>query len=112
MCPGLPHKDTTHVFSLVDTDMLKKVISQFKPSTCLLNPIPTTFFKTVFNCISEEVHAIVNQVINMFRDTFPNALKTVMVKPLLKESNLESSALNNFQPISNLKLRRNGFSNS
>ena len=71
------------LFSLVDTDMLRKVISQLKPSTCLLDPIPTTFFKTVYSC------------------PFPTTLKPAMVKPLLKKSNPDSSALSNFWPISN-----------
>jgi hypothetical protein len=56
--------------SLVDTDMLRKVISQLLPSAWLLDPIPTTFFKTVFNCISEE--DIVNH--SPFTGTFPTAL--------------------------------------
>ena len=55
MCPSLPRKGTMELFSLVDTDMLRKEISQLKPSTCHLNPILTTVFKTVFNCIPEEV---------------------------------------------------------
>jgi hypothetical protein len=88
------------VFSLVDTDMLRKVISQLKSSTCLLYPIPTTFFKTLFNCISEEVKEIVNH----FTGAFPTAVITAMVKPLLKKSHQDSSALCNFQPISNLPL--------
>jgi hypothetical protein len=74
--------------------MLRKVISQLELLTCLLNPIPTTFSKTVFNCIPEEVQAIVNHfLVNHF-------LKTAMVIPLLKKRNLDSSALVNFQPIS------------
>jgi hypothetical protein len=71
--------------------MLRKVISQLKPSTCLLDPIPTTFFKAVFNCISEEVQAIVNHF--LCTGSFPTALKNVMVKSLLKESNLDFSAV-------------------
>jgi hypothetical protein len=52
------------------------------------------------NCISEELQAIVS--LSLFTGTFPTALKTAMVKPLLKKSHLDSSALSNFQPISNL----------
>ena len=59
-------------------------ISQLKPSTCLLDPIPTTFFKTVFNCISEEVQTIVNHF--LFTDTISTVPKTAVRKPLLKKS--------------------------
>jgi hypothetical protein len=88
------------LFSLVDADMLRKAISQHKPLTCLLDPIPTTFFGTVFNCISEEVQAIVYP--SLFTGTSPTAPKTSMVKPFLKKSHLDTSALSNFLPISNL----------
>jgi hypothetical protein len=87
------------VFSLDDTDMLRKVMSQLNPSICRLEHIPTTSFKTLFNCISE-VQAIVNH--SLFRGNFPIALITAKVKPLLKKSNLDSSALSNFGTISNL----------
>ncbi|CDQ70554.1 unnamed protein product [Oncorhynchus mykiss] len=53
--------------------MLRKVISQLKPSMCHLDPIPTTFFKTVLNCISEELQAIVKQ--SLITGTFPTELK-------------------------------------
>ncbi len=34
--------------------------------------------------------------------TFPNSLKTAVVKPLLKKSNLDNTMLSNYRPISNL----------
>jgi len=34
--------------------------------------------------------------------TFPKALKTAVIKPLLKKSSLDATVLNNYQPISNL----------
>lgn len=48
MCPSLSGKGTMELFSLIDTDILRKVISQLKPSTCLLNPNTTTCFKISF----------------------------------------------------------------
>src|SRR4029434_4095671 len=43
-------------------------------------------------------------IINCFLLTgiFPSELKTALVRPLLKKSNLDSSVLINFRPISNL----------
>ncbi len=73
---------------------------QLKPPTCSLDSIPTTFFKTVLNCLEDGVLAIVNH--SLLTGVFPLSLKTDIVKPLLKKSNLDPLVLNNFRPISNL----------
>ena len=76
-------------FAVADTEMMSKVVSELKSSTCPLDPIPTTFFKTIFNSVSKDIIAIVN--CSLLTGIF-----------LLKKSNLDSSVLNNFRPISNL----------
>ena len=40
--------------------------------------------------------------ISLQTGTFPKALKTAVIKPLLKKSNLDATVLNNYRPISNL----------
>ena len=87
-------------FSLVDASTLVEIVSGLKCSTCALDPVPTKFFKTVFDSISEDVLAIVNH--SLCSGIFPPALKIALVKPLLKKVNLDSSVLSNFRPISNL----------
>src|SRR4029434_4507884 len=57
-------------------------------------------FKTIFNSVSKDILAIANY--SLLTGIFPSELKTAMVRPLLKKSNLDSSVLNNFRPISNL----------
>ena len=37
---------------------------------------------------------------------FPQALKTAVIKPLLKKNNLDASVMNNYRPISNLPFQR------
>ena len=88
------------LFTLVDTEMLRKVVSQLKPSTCLLDPIPTDFFKTIFDSVSYDILAIVND--SLSTGIFPPILKTALVRPVLKKSNLDTTVLSNFRPISNL----------
>lgn len=39
---------------------------------------------------------------HFFSGTFPNFLKTAVVNPLLKKSNLDKTILSNYRPISNL----------
>ncbi len=45
-------------FSLVDAEMLREVVTKLKSSTCTQDPVPTSFFKNVFNSVSEEVLTI------------------------------------------------------
>lgn len=40
----------------------------------------------------------------MFTGTFPNVLKSDVVRPLLKISNLDSSVFSNYKPISDLQV--------
>ncbi len=39
---------------------------------------------------------------SLLSGTFPNSLKTAVVKPLLKKRNLDNTMLSNYRPISNL----------
>lgn len=87
-------------FSLIDSATLKEVVSNLKVSSCPLDPIPTTLFKSTFDSLSEDVLAIVND--SLLKGIFPAALKTALVRPLLKKSNLDPTILSNFRPISNL----------
>lgn len=43
-----------------DAEVLGRVISQLKPATCLLDPIPTFLFKSVDSFLMEDVLTIVN----------------------------------------------------
>uniref|UniRef100_A0AAR2KBY1 Reverse transcriptase domain-containing protein n=1 Tax=Pygocentrus nattereri TaxID=42514 RepID=A0AAR2KBY1_PYGNA len=87
-------------FKEVDMVTLFDVISSLKSSTCELDPLPTCFFKQVLSSLSNEVLMIVNQSLQL--GEFPNILKTAVVKPLLKNRNLDPTFLNNYRPISNL----------
>jgi hypothetical protein len=87
-------------FSLIDYETLEKTVQNLSPSTCVLDTLPTNFFKTVFHLIAADVLQIVN--VSLLSGTFPKSLKTAVVKPLLKKNNLDASMLNNYRPISNL----------
>src|SRR4029434_7592493 len=62
--------------------------------------LPTNFFKTIFDSVSKDILVIIN--CSLLTGIFPSELKNALVRPLLKKSNLDSSVLNNFRPISNL----------
>ncbi len=71
------------VFEAIDSNILEEIV--LKSSTCYLYTLPTSFFKSVLNVWSR---------------TFPNSLKTAVVKPLLKKRNF--NILSNYRPKSNL----------
>ncbi len=58
------------------------------------------FFKSVLNCLEADLLEVVNA--SLLSGTFPNSLKTAVVKPLLKKRNLDNTMLSNYRPISNL----------
>ena len=76
--PLFLHEDTLEKFALVDAEMLTKVSSQLKPATCMLDPIPTSFFKTFYRSFKDDLLNIVNFSLQM--GVFPTAFKTAAVK--------------------------------
>ncbi|XP_073349448.1 uncharacterized protein [Pagrus major] len=92
--------ETLESFALVDARTLGRVFSQVKPTTCLLDPIPTPFFKTLYGFFEEHLLYLVN--CSLQTGVFPTSFKTAVVKPLLKKSDLDPNVLNNYRPVSNL----------
>ncbi len=80
--------------------ILEEIVLHLKSSTCYLDTLPTSFFKSVLNCLEADLLEVVNT--SLLSGTFPNFLKTAVVKPLLKKRNLDNTMLSNYRPISNL----------
>ena len=101
---GLPFsRNSTCVmshFNWLDLTELDNIVGQLRSSTCCLDPLPTAFFKTVFNCLAPEILHIINW--SLQSGIFPTSLKTAVIKPLLKKNNLDQSVITNYRPISNL----------
>ena len=93
-------EETLESFALVDARTLGRVFSQVNPTTCLLDPIPTSLFKRFYGFFEEQLLNMVN--CSLQTGVFPAAFKTAVVKPLLKKSNLDPNILNNYRPVSNL----------
>ncbi|KAL0148410.1 hypothetical protein M9458_056310 [Cirrhinus mrigala] len=98
--PQFQKEVTLSVFEAIDSKTLKEIVQHLKSSTCNLDTLPTSFFKSVFNCLEADLLEVVNT--SLLSGTFPNSLKTAVVKPLLKKSNLDNTILSNYRPISNL----------
>uniref|UniRef100_A0A672IAL3 Reverse transcriptase domain-containing protein n=1 Tax=Salarias fasciatus TaxID=181472 RepID=A0A672IAL3_SALFA len=93
-------EETLDSFDLVDARTLGRVFSQVKSTTCLLDPIPTPLFKSLYGFLEEQILNIMNS--SLQTGVFPTAFKTAVVKPLLKKSNLDPDVFNNYRPVSNL----------
>ncbi len=91
---------TMSVFKTIDSKILEEIVQHLKSSTCYLDTLPTSFFKSVLNCLEADLLEVVNT--SLLSGTFPNSLKTAVVKPLLKKRNLDNTMLSNYRPISNL----------
>ncbi len=87
-------------FAPIQSYELQEVVQQLSSATCALDPMPTKLFKSVLNCLVNDVLEIVNT--SLLSGIFPMALKHAIVIPLLKKSNLDPFVLENYRPISNL----------
>ena len=87
-------------FTCITLSELSKIVNESNSTTSDIDPIPTTFFKRVFDSVSGPVLEIINT--SLRTGVFPDAFKTAVVKPLLKKPKLDNSLLANYRPISNL----------
>ncbi|XDV11838.1 hypothetical protein PO909_000647 [Leuciscus waleckii] len=87
-------------FNKIDGKILVETVQHLKTSTCALDTLPTSFFKSVLNSLEADLLEVVNA--SLLSGSFPNSLKTAVVKPLLKKNNLDKTILSNYRPISNL----------
>ena len=91
---------TMSTFTCITLSELSKTVIECNSTTSDIDPIPTTFFKRVFDSVSGPVLDIINT--SLRTGVFPDPFKTAVVKPLLKKPKLDTSTLANYRPISNL----------
>ena len=87
-------------FSPIDLPELTSMICSSKPSTCLLDPIPTRLLKEVLPLVSTSLLDMIN--LSLVTGYVPQSFKVAVIKPLLKKPSLDSGVLANYRPISNL----------
>ena len=79
---------------------LKHIITNSSDSSCELDPLPTPLLKKCLPVLLPYLTHIVN--LSLESGSFPDALKTAIVRPLLKKHNLDKNDLKNFRPVSNI----------
>ena len=100
-----PHdRDTTSLVSLsafrpLTHEEVKKIIMSSPSKLCENDTISTTLLKEILPSILDLIVNIVNDLLT--QGIFPDSVKEVLLKPLLKRINLELLK-SNYKPVSNL----------
>ncbi len=84
-----------HSFSTIGEEELYKLVKSSKPTTCMLDPIPSKLLKEVLPLL-----AIINSSLSL--GYVPKNFKLAVIKPLIKKTQLDPKDLVNYRPISNL----------
>lgn len=87
-------------FAPTSEQELTKILSKMSVTTCELDPIPSSFVKDNLDILLPTLVTIINQ--SLQSGTFPTELKSAIVRPLLKKTNLDTEEFKNYRPVSNL----------
>ncbi|KAI5085474.1 hypothetical protein C0J45_5310, partial [Silurus meridionalis] len=87
-------------FTTIHESDLISLISSSKSSTCILDPLPTSFFKQIAPEVIKPVLKIINSSIST--GYVPKSFKLAVIHPLIKKPDLDPCQLSNYRPISNL----------
>ncbi len=89
-----------HSFSTIGEEELYKLVKSSKPTTCMLDPIPSKLLKEVLPEVIDPLLAIINSSLSL--GYVPKNFKLAVIKPLIKKPQLDPKDLVNYRPISNL----------
>ena len=87
-------------FSSVTLQKIRHIILKAPSKSCELDPLPSWLLKECVDELSPIVTSIVDASLN--HSIVPLSLKTALIRPLLKKSELDKEVLKNYRPVSNL----------
>uniref|UniRef100_A0A3P9HUM9 Reverse transcriptase domain-containing protein n=1 Tax=Oryzias latipes TaxID=8090 RepID=A0A3P9HUM9_ORYLA len=87
-------------FSLPSVQTISDLITNSKPSTCQLDPIPTSLVKSCLLSLLPSITNIIHS--SLMSGIVPHSLKVASITPVLKKPGLDPNNFNNLRPISNL----------
>ncbi len=93
-------KEKLQCFTTIGREELNKLITASKPTTCLLDPVPTKLLKELSPVAEEPLLNIINSSLSLGHVSKP--FKLAFIEPLIKKPQLDPSELANYRPISNL----------
>ncbi len=87
-------------FSTIGEEELYKLVKSAKPTTCMLDPIPSKLLKELLPEVIDPFLAIINSSLSL--GCVPKTFKSAVIKPLIKKPQLDPKDLVNYKSISNL----------
>ena len=96
--PSAPSSSSLSHLSPLSPDEVLRLVTSGRPTTCSLDPVPSTLLQTM----APELLPFLTHLINtaLLSGTFPTAFKTARVTPLLKKPTLDPSEIKNYRPVS------------
>ena len=91
-----PQPGTTqplHCFTDISQQEVEGIVRRMKPSTCVLDPLPSALVKSYICTLSPMITKIAN--LSLQSGHVPSALKTAVIKPRLKKPSLDPGVLAN-----------------
>lgn len=85
-------------FTSLSEDEVSKLLTGSRPTTCSLDPIPTTLLQAIAPTILTATTQVVNASLTV--GTFPASFKQAQVTPLLKKPSLDPTQVENYRPVS------------
>ncbi len=98
-------KGKLHCFTTIGQYELNKLITASKPTTCLLDPVPTKLLKVLLPVAEEPLLNFINSSLSLGH--VPKPLKLAVIKPLIKKPKLDPCELANYRPFLNLPFMSN-----
>ncbi len=89
-----------HSFSTIGEEELYKLVKSSKPTTCMLDSIPSKLLKVLLPEVIYPLLAVINSSLSL--GYVPKTFKLAVIKPLTKKTQLDPKDLVNYRPISNL----------
>ncbi len=85
-----------HSFSTIGEEELYKLVESAKPTTCMLDPIPSKILKEVLPEVIDPLLAIINSSLSL--GYVPKTFTLAVIKPLIKKTQLDPKDLVNYRP--------------
>ena len=89
-------------FNPTSDEEIKDIILSLANKQCKLDPIPTWFLKKNVSVLAPIIKDIVNA--SFEEASVPRALKTAVIRPILKGDDLDHDIMRNYRPVSNLSI--------
>ena len=87
-------------FYSVSASQVSTILHSLNPTTCKLDPLPTTILKKCSSGLISAVTTIINS--SLQSSEVSNELKKAILTPLLKRQNLDVNDFGNYRPVSHL----------